>query len=309
MPTLFMTGASGFIGRQFLTKYADRFETIILPLRKRPDYDLPENVKVRLVAGRADEIAECLLETPCSHILNAAAYGISPGARDADDMVAVNTDIPVQLAKAAQRLGSHKFVQLGTMSEYQRLAAQRPIRENDLLSGDSEGYGGSKAQASRELEALSSEGVTQITCLRLFGVFGPGEGDHRLVVSLYNKLSAGLVAPMSLGTQVRDFIYIIDVLDAIYLALIMPVEAKFKAFNIGSGVGVAVGDFARAFCSASKLSEDKLDFGALPMRDTDVPYIVADIRSATKELGWKPEWSPQSALQAYAAFLADRIAG
>jgi len=306
MPSLFMTGASGFIGKQFLTHYAQNFDKIILPLRRQPNFDIPANADVRIVEGRSDEIANCLLDNPCRHILNAAAYGISPKARDAKDMVAVNTKIPVELAKASQTIGAEKFVQLGTMSEYVALTEKRPTVETDALIAESETYGGSKAQAFRGLETLAGQGDMQIACLRLFGVYGPGEGAHRLAVSLYDKMSAGLVAPMSAGTQVRDFIYISDVLRAMYLALTTSIEPKFQAFNIGSGVGVSVADFARALCQAAGFSDNQLDFGALPMRDTDVPYVVADIMAAKTQLGWAPQWTAEAALKDYTAHLAGR---
>ena len=303
MASLYMTGASGFIGRNFLSHYADRFETIVLPLRRPPSFDLPKNASFQIVTGDADEIADGLIQKPCTHVLNAAAYGISPSARNTEDMIAVNTQIPVQLAKAAQKVGAKKFVQLGTMSEYKLLETQRKTIEGDALLLDQGTYGGSKAHASRELKNIASTGPTEIICLRLFGVYGPGEGAHRLIVSLYNKFIAGEVAPMSPGTQIRDFIYITDVLFAMELALTKPLKDHFSVFNIGSGKGISVADFSKAFCRAANFPEDRLDFGALPMRDTDVPYIVADIEAANDQLGWAPKKSPEAAFAEYMSFL------
>ena len=303
MASLYMTGASGFIGRNFLSHYADRFETIVLPLRKPPSFHIPKHASIQIVTGDADEIADGLIQTPCTHVLNAAAYGISPSARNAEDMMAVNTQIPVQLAKAAQKVDARKFVQLGTMSEYKLLETQRKTVEDDALLLEQGTYGGSKAHASRELEGLASNGATEIICLRLFGVYGPGEGAHRLIVSLYNKFIAGEIAPMSPGTQVRDFIYITDVLSAMELALTKPLGSNYSVFNIGSGKGMSVADFSKAFCRAADFPEDRLNFGALPMRDTDVPYIVADIEAANEQLGWTPQKSAEAAFAEYMTFL------
>ncbi len=306
MPTLFMTGASGFVGRHFLAKYADKFDEIILPLRKDPIENYSKNIIVKKVHGQPSEIADLLTEFPCDYVLNGAAYGVSPGARNPQDMVAVNTALPIALAKSAQTAGAKKLVQLGSMSEYLPSDTYQPTLESDPLVQSSEGYAGSKAEASRRLEALVNSGNLQIICLRLFGIFGPGEGPHRLLVSLYDTLSNGRVAPMSAGTQVRDFIYVHDVIDAIYLALTQPTELKFKALNVGSGRGISVGDFAKLFCEIAGYSEDKLDLGALPMRDTDVAYMVAEIGASKRALGWTPKWDVETALGDYCDYLSTR---
>jgi len=304
MVSLFMTGASGFVGRHFLARYAGKFDEIILPLRKDPGEDYPANVTVKRVRGTPDEIANLLLMSPCNIVLNCAAYGVSPGARDPSDMAALNVELPVLLAKSAQKIGAQKFVQLGSMSEYIPPTTSRPTTETDLLLGDVAGYGGSKAEASRQLKALSASGETQISCLRLFGIYGPGEGPHRLLVSLYNTLSSDAVAPMSPGTQIRDFIYIYDVIDAMYCAIEKPLPTKFTALNIGSGDGVSVARFAKTFCRVAGFSIDKLNLGALPLRDTDVAYMVANIRAAKSVLNWEPKWSQESALKNYSDYLS-----
>lgn len=304
MGSLFMTGASGFVGRHFLSKYADQFDRIILPLRKTPEFEIPKNAVVRKIIGTSDEIAGLLRAAPCDFVLNSAAYGITPSAREEEQMIAVNTELPVQLARAAQDIGAKKFVQLGTMSEYRPIESERPTRETDTLIEAVKGYGASKAAATQKLKTLSETGKTHISCLRLFGIFGPGEGPHRLLVSLYRTLSNGQTAPMSAGTQVRDFIYIYDVIDAIYRAIKQPLNGTFSVFNIGSGQGTSVGDFAKMFCGIGGFRPDQLDLGALPMRDTDVAYIVANIEAAKQGLDWSPKWSTEAAIEHYLKYLS-----
>jgi len=304
MPSLFMTGASGFVGQHFLSKYADQFDWIILPLRKDPNFAIPKNAEVRKVTGMPEEIAALLRENPCDYVLNSAAYGVTPSAREVKQIHAVNTDLPLQLAHVAQEVNVKIFVQLGTMSEYMPLDVRRPTHELDPMIEEMSGYGGSKAEATRQLKDIASVGDMQITCLRLFGIYGPGEGAHRLLVSLYDTLSKGQTAPMSAGTQIRDFIYIYDVIDAIFRAVQQRLEQTFSVFNIGSGQGISVGDFAQMFCRVGGYRADQLGLGALPMRDTDVAYIVADIKAAKTGLNWSPKWSTEASLIHYLEYLS-----
>ncbi|CAM3724849.1 hypothetical protein LIHA111178_05200 [Litorimonas haliclonae] len=294
-----MTGGSGFIGRHFLNDYAHEFSRIVLPLRSAPDFELPSHVEVKMVTGKPEEVSSLLKNEPCDYVLNAAGYGVKPNDRDASQMKLVNIDLPTQLAKAANIVQSKRFVQLGSMSEYLANGTDIATRETDTVVRNTNSYGGSKAEATQQLRKVSESEETEITCLRLFGVFGEGEAPHRLLPSLQSKLSAGETVPMSEGTQIRDFIYIPDVTSAIFAALTQPERARFTVYNIGSGRGISVREFSKVFCRLGKYRPEQLNFGSLPMRDTDVSFMVANIEKANTFLDWRPEWTTETALADY----------
>jgi len=217
-------------------------------------------------------------------------------------MYATNVELPIRLCKTLMKMGGESFIQLGSMSEYDNLPEQMPISETHITSKDANQYGGSKALATRGLMELETENEPlNIIVLRLFGVFGAKEAPHRLLPSLYKGLAANKNVPMSHGLQIRDFVYIKDVVDAISasLALSRTSHSMKDIINIGSGRPLSVKDFAIAFCKANGFEENLLKFGSLPQRDTDVAFIQSDISKAKALLTWSPKWDLKAAFSDY----------
>ena len=87
------------------------------------------------------------------------------------------------------------------------------------------------------------------------------------------------------GRQLRDFVYVGDVVRANLLVLEDP-RADFQAFNVGAGRAVTVVEFAqivaaRAGTGAAPLVTGEYRFG-------DTRHIVSDI-SKLRALGWEPQ--------------------
>lgn len=296
---LFITGARGFIGGHFLSQTEHDFAQVVAPQRgeagstvrglHRPGYD-----------GSTAGLCNLLADFEPDVVINCAAAGIHPGERGRRLLADVNSCLPGALFEAAQDSGAQAFVQLGSMAEYSAPKARVKLSESAPTTHENI-YGASKSAASSLLSTLAGEGDLHATTLRLFGVFGPGEAPHRLTSQLITRLTQDEIMPLSAGTQVRDFVYIRDVVSAMDAAVkhSLSAAAGHDIVNIGSGVGQSVHDFVKAFCTAGGFSTDKLDFGAMPMRDTDAPYLVADIQRAKAVLGWSPAWTGPKALTDY----------
>ena len=91
------------------------------------------------------------------------------------------------------------------------------------------------------------------------------------------------------GEQVRDFIYIDDVVSALLLTVQNSASAPraFYEFGLGSGVGVRVRDLVETIHQLTG-SSSTLNFGALPYRANEIMLSVADTRYL-HDLGWSPQ--------------------
>lgn len=299
MTQLLLTGGAGFIGGHFLNDYAHKFDRVIVPTR-REFVSAKPNVEIIPTDGTVFSMVNIVKYSQPNVIINCAASGIKPTDRNWNTLRETNIDLPVALFSTAQSLGCNTFIQLSSMAEYSPPPTNRPLKETDNL-GAQNFYGQSKISSSRLLDKLFSDGSTNLITLRLFGVFGPGESSHRLTTHIREKIGSGKEVPLSIGTQIRDFIYIKDVTEAIYIATKKALQIKGfnHVFNIGSGYGLSVKDFVMAFCDAGNLDTNQLNFGALPLRDTDIPYLVANIIKAETFLAWKPRWTLDKALLDY----------
>ena len=83
---------------------------------------------------------------------------------------------------------------------------------------------------------------------------------------------------MTLGEQVRDFLYVKDAAKIILDAIKNQQENQIIIRNIGSGIPLMIREFAEKIWSENK-AEGKLLIGAIPYRDREVMRYVPDIKS------------------------------
>lgn len=102
---------------------------------------------------------------------------------------------------------------------------------------------------------------------------------------LKNKTAINL----TLGTQVRDFVHIEDVISACnIIANKRTILKKIIDIDVGSGTAISIKNFV-GLISLLTGSTTKLNFGAVPQRDCDTIPHIADI-SMLLELGWLPKY-------------------
>ncbi len=90
------------------------------------------------------------------------------------------------------------------------------------------------------------------------------------------------------GRQVRDILYIDDLLDAMLLAMGHIQEVAGKAFNIGGGPDNTV-SLLEVIEQLSELSGVQPEIRYGPRRKGDQSYYVSDIRRFAQATGWAPQ--------------------
>ena len=94
------------------------------------------------------------------------------------------------------------------------------------------------------------------------------------------------------GTNIRDYIHVVDLAKAHIVAVQRLLDRKTAAtvetFNVGTGHGNTVLEVVKAFEQASG---QKLNYSIGPRRPGDVPAIYADATKAAQVLGFKTETS------------------
>jgi dTDP-L-rhamnose 4-epimerase len=102
------------------------------------------------------------------------------------------------------------------------------------------------------------------------------------------------------GRQVRDFVNILDVVDANLLVL-RDGGADYETFNVGGDRPYTVREFASAVADAFEVN----DYEARPsgkFRFGDTRHICSDV-AKLKRLGWKPTRSIRDSIEAYRGWL------
>jgi nucleoside-diphosphate-sugar epimerase len=285
-----VTGASGFIGRHLVEALLAQNARVIALCR--PQSQLPQHwrAKVERVdcpGWSLDAMRAALGDRAFGCLFHLAAYGVVPTDRDGAAMFAINAQLPQDLIRLCKDRGA-AMVMAGSSAEY------RPPESKVLLTEDSpleseKTYGASKAKGSVEACRIANDLSVRLRVLRLFNVYGPGEASHRLLPSLVSGLAANHRIALSEGRQVRDFVYVGDVVEAFLAAADhrkthagMPAQI----WNVATGEGHSVREFAEMTARASGMKADLLGFGDLPMRPDEIEWLVGSCDRIRMATGW-----------------------
>jgi nucleoside-diphosphate-sugar epimerase len=278
MSRVLVTGAGGFIGRPACALLRERgFEVIDVgsPTSTETTY------QVDLLDARAvDELVEKAAATHLLHL----AWITTPQYWTALENVRWTAG-SLHLVDAFRRRGGQRCVVAGTCAEYD-WSYSRCI-EDETPTTPATLYGTAKHALRLLLAAYAAQSGLSFAWGRVFFAYGPGERQARLVPTVIRGLVAGERVPCTQGTQRRDFLFVDDVADAFATIVASSVTG---AINIGSGTAFSLRELVERI--ADKLDgRERLEFGALPIRDDDPPELVADVSKLTSEVGWHPRIS------------------
>jgi CDP-paratose 2-epimerase len=124
---------------------------------------------------------------------------------------------------------------------------------------------------------------------RQFGVEDQGWLAHFVIATVKGR-------PLNIygdGKQVRDMLWIDDLLDAYQIALTHPDKIAGKIFNIGGGPEFTLSIWTEVGPLLEALAGRKIETWHGAWRPGDQKVYISDIRKAGQELGWRPKVSPQ----------------
>lgn len=276
MSRVMLTGATGFVGRHTLTALARAgHEVHALARRRGPELTGVTWHEADLLAG-----CEVVGEVEPEILVHLAWYAEHGKFWTSPENVRW-VEASLALLRAFAAAGGRRAVIAGTCAEYEW---SREVYPEDAPQHPATLYGAAKHGLHTVAAAYAEQAGLSLAWGRLFFLYGPGEAPGRFVPSLVRALLKGEQAPMTDGTQRRDFLHAADA-GAAFAALAG--SQVTGAINIASGEDVALGDVGERLARLTGRPE-LLDLGALGRREDDPPSIVADVGRLRSELGWRP---------------------
>ena len=266
-----LTGGTGFVGRQVLRALGEKGVQVRLVVRDGKQNQLANLDGIETVVTTPDLFAEDAewWANACANIdtvIHVAWYA-EPGqylqsSKNLDCLMGT-----LQLAKGAAQAGVRRFVGVGTCFEYDPsgglLSIDTPLRPLTP-------YASAKAAAFMALSQwLPTQNVEFAWC-RLFYLYGEGEDARRLVPYLRARLAIGEFAELTSGTQIRDFL---DVLEAGRLIVQISIGDEQGPVNVCSAIPITVRQLAEQIAEEYG-RRDLLRFGARPENLIDPPCVV-----------------------------------
>jgi dTDP-L-rhamnose 4-epimerase len=147
--------------------------------------------------------------------------------------------------------------------------------------------------------------------LRLFNVYGTRQALSNPYTGVLAIFAARLLngnRPLIFedGRQQRDFVSVLDVAQAIALALESP-AASGRVFNVGGGHPYSIREVAERLAHALRRPDLEAEVTA-QYRAGDIRHCFADISLAREVLGYRPRVELEAGLQALARWLEGQVA-
>jgi CDP-paratose 2-epimerase len=336
-PRTLITGGAGFVGTNLADRIAsDGGRVIVLDNLSRPGVE--ENLRwlVRRHGPAIDvEIADVRDERAVTRAMDASDRAFHLAAQVAvttslDEPVAdatVNLNGTINLLEAARARATPPallftstnkvYGGLGDVELGEQDTRYEPRDPTVLGHGIGESrplqfstpYGCSKGAADQYVLDYAHSYGLPTAVFRMSCIYGPhqcGNEDQGWVAHfLISALEGRPITVFGDGKQVRDVLYVDDLVDA-FLRVDADIEhLAGRAFNIGGGVGNCVSLVELIDLIAEQRGERPLvDFG--PWRQGDQRYYVSDTAAFTAATGWRARVRPQEGVRRLHAWLAER---
>lgn len=293
---LLVTGASGFVGAAVVSAALRRGHEVsaLVGPTSRLDRLTPLGLDVQVVRADlrdAKGLERAVVQARPDACVHLGAAGAVVREDDLDTLLAVNVLAPAVIARALAHAGARRLVTAGSSSEYGPVEG---AMDEKLAPDPDDAYGVSKLAGGLLARVLGGQVGLETVHTRLFSVYGPTEDQRRLVPSVIRSLLSGVPVALTPGGQVRDFIYVDDVADALLEAVAQP-GVSGLTLNVGSGVQSTVRELCLLVAELTG-GEELLRFGDVPYRPGERFSWRACTESTERTLGWRARVSLRDGL-------------
>jgi len=301
---ILITGGCGFIGSHLAQYLCKRGLSVIildnLSSGKVSNLNWKEpGMELDLIEASAGDEAVLRKVLPsCRQVFHLAAIPSVPeSVQDPAKSHHHNLDVTLKMLLAAREARVDRFVFASSCAVY-----------GDGLDNPKTERTPTNPLSPYALQKLASEGYCRIffelyrvpaVSLRFFNVYGPRQaydsGYSGVIARFCHRMVQGLEPEiLGDGRQMRDFVYVENVVEAAAKCADAPVEAVAgKCFNIATGQSVSLIDLVDTI---NRLTGKSLKPNFGPARAGDIRISEASVEAARSAFGYTPKFSLEEGL-------------
>ena len=310
---IFLTGATGFIGRPLLNELTQRNNNVIAAVRSEKS-DLTENV-LQAKINDFFELENTELMCGVDVVIHCAARAHVLHERTTDPLIEfrkTNTIGTLNLAKQAIAAGVKRFVFISTIGVLGNLSEQ-PFSESDTPNPQG-AYAISKYEAELGLLELAKKSSLEVVIIRPPLAYGPNvPGNFSLLLHWMYK---NIPLPFNAIDNKRSFVALENLVDFIIVCAEHPAAANeiflvaddedLSTSELLNRVSILLGKKARLFSINPKLLEFCLNLvGKKDLSNRLCKSLQVDISKAKRLLNWSPIINVDEGLQKMTEFFLE----
>ncbi|GAA4413526.1 GDP-mannose 4,6-dehydratase [Nibrella viscosa] len=304
---ILLTGGAGFIGSHLTKKLLeqghavislDNLDTYYDPKIKRQNIrQFSAHPNYLFIEGdiRDRTLLDALFRLyGCDTVVHLAARaGVRPSVQNPSLYFDVNVNGTLSVLEAMRQAGLRRMVMASSSSVYGN--ARVPFTESDACDRPLSPYAASKRSAELLAHTYHHLHGFDISCLRFFTVYGPGQRPEMAISQFTERVLNGL--PITLfgdGTTARDYTYIDDIIHGILNAI--DHLNGYSVLNIGGSDPISLRDLVSFIEQAT--GEAAL-INWQPMQPGDVERTYADVSLARKRIDYSPSVRIEEGIQRF----------
>lgn len=281
MTTIFITGATSFLGASVITQL-EKSKKYTLVKTSRTGNKKRNVINLDLLDYK--KTRTLLQKTKPNIILHfAALVNLTRDFETAKKCVDANIISTLNLLEATKDIGVKKIIFASTEEVYGD--NKTPYREDQNPRPPSM-YSISKVAGENLLQYYSVLHGFTFIALRLGTFYGPGSQPDRFLTQIIQTALANKQISLNSGQLKRDYIFIDDAVSAIERAIKTPIQ-KNEIINIGGKTAISLYTFVKKVLKHSQ-SKSKVILNAFPDRIGEARYQKLSITRAKKILNWEP---------------------
>lgn len=246
---------------------------------------LKQERKIVHVLGRQDEERLEHVLPQCGTVIHLASATTPGSSASHPNLELVNLALTLRLLELIQSQPETHLIFFSSGGTVYGNPDRIPVTEDTPIAPLSN-HGAGKAAQEVFCQAFRAQGHA-VTILRPSNAYGPGQvirSGFGLVRTMLECVFSGTSLEIwGDGENVRDFIYIDDVVEAAMRLISLPEDSG--VYNLGSGAGYSINQIrslVEAICGR------ELRTVYQPGRGIDVRNVVLDNSRLSARLGWKP---------------------
>ena len=288
MYKILIVGGNGFIGQNIISRAISlNWNIYILNLRFH-DLQLKYQGITEIVCDvrNLEDLKIKLSKYDFDYVVNCLGYVNHSFLNDGGlNVIQTHFIGTVNLVSVLKKQYLKKFISLGSSDEYGFSKAPQieTMNANPLTC-----YALSKTSTSDFLKMMYLSESFPSVILRIFLAYGPNQNAERFIPQIIHGCLTGKEFSVSEGKQVRDFCFISDLVDAIFIVLKSDIT-NGEIFNIASGNPSTIKDII--LLTKKIIGKGLPKFGEIPYRKNENMNLLANISKANLILKWYPKVS------------------
>ena len=308
LPSVLVTGASGFVGLRLCARLAAAGHTVRAAVR-RESADLAAFARAARIIGVGDIGADTDWQAALAGVdmvvhLAARAHVMRERASDPlAEYRRVNVAGSERLARAAAAAGVSRLIYMSSIKVNGEATVDAPFRESDAPA-PLDAYGRSKWETEQALSRIAAETGLALTVLRPPLIYGPGVKGN--VARLLRWIERGLPLPFASIVNRRSLIYLENLIDATLAVTRHPAPGRTYLVSDARDLSTPqlITALARGLDKAPRLlafppSLLRLAGACTGQRDAAerlLGSLQIDASRIAAELGWRPAHDPDEGL-------------